>query len=78
MPGAVKTLKLPAHLPDLCVDAAVPVIKPFYAKFWHIRKSTGVVSVAAYLTSIVTGALTQSFQKLCGLHTAYLYQQNIR
>ena len=36
VPGAVKTVELPTHLPDLRVDAVVPVKKPFYAKFWHV------------------------------------------
>jgi hypothetical protein len=63
VPSAVKTVELPPHFPDLRVDAFVTVIEPFYAKFRHIRKSTVVVSVAALLTSVLTGALPQSSQK---------------
>ena len=65
VPSAVKTVELPPHLHDLRVDAVVTIIKPFYAKFWHFRKSTVVVSVAAFLflTSVLTGALSQFVQK---------------
>ena len=47
VPGAVKTVEFPPHLPDLRVDAVVTVIKPFYTKFRHVGKSTVVVSVPA-------------------------------
>jgi hypothetical protein len=63
VPGAVKTVELAPHLPDLRVGAVVTIIKPFYAKFWHFRKSTVVVSVTAFLTSVLTGVLSESSQK---------------
>jgi len=47
VPGAVKTVELPPHLPDLRVDTVITVIKPFYTKFRHVGKSTVVVSVPA-------------------------------
>jgi hypothetical protein len=39
------------------MDAAITVIKPFYAKFRHIRKSTVVVSVAALFNVRICRAL---------------------
>lgn len=35
MPGAVETVKLPSHFLDFCVEAAVPVIEPYYARLRH-------------------------------------------
>jgi hypothetical protein len=40
MPGAVKAMKFPVHLPDFRVDSSVAVIKPLYATLRHVRKLT--------------------------------------
>ena len=40
MPRPITTVQLPAHLPDFRVDASIAVIKPLYAKFRHVNKST--------------------------------------
>jgi hypothetical protein len=47
VPGAVKTVELASHFPDLRVDAVVTVKKPFYTKFRHVGKSTVVFNVPA-------------------------------
>ena len=57
VPGAVWTVELPPHFLDFRVDVAVTIIKPFYAKFRHIRKSTVVVSVAALFNVRICQAL---------------------
>jgi hypothetical protein len=36
MPSAVETVEFPCRFPDLRLDAAIPVIKPFYAKLGHV------------------------------------------
>jgi hypothetical protein len=47
IPGAVTTVQPPSHFPDLHMDATITIIKPFYAKFRHVGKSTVGVSVPA-------------------------------
>jgi hypothetical protein len=60
------------------VGAAITVIKPFYAKFRHIRKSTFVVSVAALFNVRIDGRFTQSSQNYAARKTACSCQENIR
>jgi hypothetical protein len=45
MPGSVKAMKFPVHLPDFPVDSPVAVIKPLYAKLRHVRKLTVLPAV---------------------------------
>jgi hypothetical protein len=66
MPCAVTTVQPPSHFPDLHMDAAITVIKPFYAKFRHIRKSTVVVSVAALFNVSIAVCFNPIFSKKCG------------
>jgi len=70
IPSAVTTMQSPSHFPDLHMDAAITVIKLFYAKFRHIRKSTVVVSVAALFNVRICRALYPNlFKKICGQKT---------
>jgi hypothetical protein len=57
VPSAVKAVELPPHFPDFRVDVAITIIKPFYAKFRHVGKSTVVVSVAALFNVRIRRAL---------------------
>jgi hypothetical protein len=42
MPSAVETVEFARQFPDLRLDAAIPVIKPFYAKLGHVVILTGL------------------------------------
>jgi hypothetical protein len=49
MPSAVKTVGLSRQFPGLRADVSVTVVNPFYAKPWHVVKSTGP-DAAPFLT----------------------------
>jgi hypothetical protein len=51
MPGAVETVEFACHFPGLRLDAAIPVIKPFYANLGHVVVSTGLSLLAGFCTS---------------------------
>jgi hypothetical protein len=48
IPTTVKTVEFSSHLPNLCLDVAIPVIKPFYAELGHVVVSTGLSLLAVF------------------------------
>jgi hypothetical protein len=67
MPDAASAMKIARHDPVFRVDSTVPVIKPFYAQFWHlleihlIRRSIHRAIHSARRHHILYGLSTRPF-----------------